>query len=157
MANATILEMLRDLVEKGIPIPQGSRITYPAPIAKTLGCRLVAIGLATSTVEMTTDTSQHANPMGTVHGGVLADLADMAIGTAHSTTLDEGESFTSVDLQINFFRPVWNETLTAVAKPIHLGKTIGRYLCDVTRADGKMVAQVLSTVMTLRGDTAKGR
>jgi acyl-coenzyme A thioesterase PaaI-like protein len=43
--------------------------------------------------------------MGTTHGGVLCDIADAAIGTAHFTTLKEGESFTTINLEINFFRP----------------------------------------------------
>ena len=50
----------------------------------------------------------HANPLGTIHGGVLCDIADAAIGTAHATSLKEDESFTSIDLQINFFRPARN-------------------------------------------------
>ena len=95
--------------------------------------------------------------MGTIHGGVLCDIADAAIGAAHATTLENGESFTSIDLQINFFRPVWNETITAKARPISLAKTLSRYVCDLTRDDGKLLAQVTSTVMTLRGDKAQGR
>jgi hypothetical protein len=38
----------------------------------------------------------------------------MAIGTAHATSLKEDESFTSIDLQINFFRPVWNGRIRAL-------------------------------------------
>ena len=53
--------------------------------------------------------------MGTVHGGVMCDLADAAIGTAHASTLQEGESFTSIDLKINFFRPLWKEEIVAKA------------------------------------------
>ena len=95
--------------------------------------------------------------MGTVHGGVLCDIADAAIGTAHATGLGEGESLTSLDLQINFFRPVWSDRLRAIAKPVHLGKTVSRYVCDILNSDGKLVAQVTSTVMTLRGEKASGR
>jgi acyl-coenzyme A thioesterase PaaI-like protein len=43
-------------------------------------------------VEIVGDTEKHANPMGTIHGGVLCDIADAAIGTAHATTLETGES-----------------------------------------------------------------
>ena len=108
-------------------------------------------------MEIDLKTDKLANPMGTIHGGVLRDVADAAIGTAHAATLVKGESFTSVDLQINFFRPVWDETIRARAKPVHSGKTVSRYVCDITRADGKLVAQVTSTVLTLRGDKAAGR
>ncbi len=108
-------------------------------------------------MEMETKTELHSNPMGTIHGGVLCDIADAAIGTAHFTILTEGESLASIDFQINFFRPVRNERLKAAARPIHRGKTVSRYVCDITRADGKLVAQVTSTVMTLRGEAAQGR
>ena len=134
-----------------------SAFNFPFPIMKTLGLKLIDVSEGMASFEMEAKTELHANPMGTIHGGVLCDIADAAIGTAHFTTLTEGESFASIDLQINFFRPVWNEKLRAVAKPIHRGRTISRYVCDIRRADGKLVAQVTSTVMTLRGDAAQGR
>ena len=133
------------------------RFKYPPPIARTLGFDVVDCSDRTATIEIVTDVEKHANPMGTVHGGVLCDIADAAIGTAHATGLGEGESFTSLDLQINFFRPVWNDRLRAIARPVHLGKTVSRYVCDILNSDGKLVAQVTSTVMTLRGGNASGR
>ncbi|MFQ5771237.1 MAG: PaaI family thioesterase, partial [bacterium] len=50
---------------------------------------------------------QHANPMGTLHGGVLCDIADAAMGMAYASTLEQGESFTTLELKINFLKPVW--------------------------------------------------
>jgi uncharacterized protein (TIGR00369 family) len=49
---------------------------------------------------------RHANPMGTLHGGILCDIADAAMGMAFASTLAPGESFTTIELKINFFRPV---------------------------------------------------
>jgi len=108
-------------------------------------------------MKMRTDPAIHGNPMGTVHGGVLCDIADAAIGTAHATTLAEDESFTSIDLRINFFRPLWKDEIRAAAKAVQVGKTVSFYSCDITRSDGKLVAVVTSAVMTLRGENAKGR
>ena len=56
---------------------------------------------------------RHHNPMGTLHGGVYCDLADAAIGFAYAATLADGESFTTVELKINFLRAVRQATLTA--------------------------------------------
>jgi uncharacterized protein (TIGR00369 family) len=134
-----------------------SRFNYPPPIAKTLGFDLVDAANGAATIEISTDVAKHGNPMGTLHGGVLCDVADAAIGTAHATGLTEGETFTTLDLQINFFRPVWNDSLRAIARPVHKGKTVSRYVCDVLSSDEKLVAQVTSTVMTLRGERASGR
>lgn len=151
------LEYLRGMIIGQGSEPEESHFHYPPGIAKTFGFRLIAVEEGTATIEMQTRTETQANPMGTIHGGVLCDIADAAIGTAHATTLLEGESCTSVDLHINFIRPVWNEKIRATAKAVHRGKNLSRYICDVTREDGKLVAQVTSTVMTLRGASAKGR
>lgn len=145
------------MAETGEAPAGGSRFIYPPTIAKTLGFRLIEVGPGTATMELMADTEVHANPMGTIHGGVLCDIADAAIGTAHAASLEHGESFTSIDMQINFFRPIWNGRIRAVAKPVNVGRQVSRYVCDILRDDDKLVAQVTSTVMTLRGDQASGR
>ena len=157
MGKLSNLEFFTKVAETGEAPAEGSRFIYPPAIAKTLGFRLIEVGPGTATMELMADTEIHANPMGTIHGGVLCDIADAAIGTAHATSLKEDESFTSIDLQINFFRPVWNGRIRAVAKPVNVGRQISRYVCDILRDDDKLVAQVFSTVMTLRGDQAAGR
>jgi uncharacterized protein (TIGR00369 family) len=157
MGKLTNLEFFRRVAETGEAPAEGSRFIYPPTIAKTLSFRLIEVGPGTATMELMADTEIHANPMGTIHGGVLCDIADAAIGTAHATSLKEDESFTSIDLQINFFRPVWNGRIRAVARPVNVGRQVSRYVCDILRDDDKLVAQVSSTVMTLRGDQASGR
>ena len=157
MSRISNLEYLRRVLSGSLTAPDQSPFNFPFPIMKTLGIKIVEVGEATASVEMEAKTELHANPMGTLHGGVLCDLADAAIGIAHFTTLAEGESLASIDLQINFFRPIWNERLKADAKPVHSGRTISRYVCDITKADGKLVAQVTSTILTLRGEAAQGR
>src|SRR6266550_806208 len=157
MDKLSNLEFFRRVAETGEAPAEGSRFIYPPAIAKTLGFKLIEVGPGTATMEIVADIQKHANPMGTVHGGVLCDIADAAIGTAHATSLKEDESFTSIDLQIHFFRPVWNGRIRAVAKPVNVGRQISRYVCDILRDDDKLVAQVSSTVMTLRGDQASGR
>ena len=157
MDKLSNLEFFRKVAETGEAPAEGSRFIYPPAIAKTLGFRLIDVGRGTAAMELMANTQLHANPMGTIHGGVLCDTADAAIGTAHATSLKEDESFTSIDLQINFFRPVWNGRIRAVAKPVNVGRQISRYVCDILRDDDKLVAQVSSTVITLRGDQASGR
>jgi len=152
-----ILKALKMVIDGTLPEGAKLPMMYPPPIARTLGFDLVEVDEGCATIEMKTALERHANPMGTLHGGVLCDIADAAIGTAHSTTLGEGESFTSVDLKINFFRPVWTAKLRASASPVQKGKTLSYYECQITDENKKLVALVTSTVMTLRGDAAKGR
>ena len=157
MSKLSNLEFFKLVAGNGDAGSAESRFIYPPAIARTLGFKLLEVARGTATMEIVANTDKHANPMGTIHGGVLCDIADAAIGTAHSTTLDEDESFTSIDLQINFFRPFWNGRIRAIAKPVNVGRKISRYVCDILRDDDKLVAQVTSTVMTLRGDQASGR
>jgi uncharacterized protein (TIGR00369 family) len=88
--------------------------------------------------------------MGTLHGGVYCDLADAAMGYAYSTTLGEGETFTTIELKINFLRVVRKATLTAEARVAKAGSTVGYIECDVKDQTGKLVARASSTCMKLR-------
>ncbi|MGO3126234.1 MAG: PaaI family thioesterase [Advenella sp.] len=134
-----------------------THMSYPTAISKLLKFRIVAIAEAMAVIELDADATVHGNQQGTVHGGLLCELADAAIGTAHSTLMHEGESFTSIDLKATFLRPVWQSRLRAHAWAAHRGRTISHYRCDIQREDGKLVASIESAVITLRGDHAKGR
>jgi uncharacterized protein (TIGR00369 family) len=101
--------------------------------------------------------AQHANPMGTLHGGILCDIADAAMGMAYASTLAEGETFTTLELKINFLRPFWTGKLVAEARMVKDGRTIGLVECNVTDAQQRLVARAASTCMTLRGEQAQGR
>ena len=126
------------------------------PIAKLLGFRMTGVEPGKVTIEMTADV-RHSNPMGTLHGGVLCDIADAAMGMAHATTLEDGESFTTLELKINFLKPVWSAKLKAVGVVVKRGKTIGMAQCDVTDEKDQLVARASCTQMTLRGGQAQGR
>ena len=79
------------------------------------------------------------------------------MGMAYFSTLAEGESFTTLELKINFLRPFWTGTLLAHGRVVHGGRTVGLTECDVVDPDGRLVARASSTCMTLRGDAAAGR
>ncbi|GAA5233304.1 PaaI family thioesterase [Verticiella sediminum] len=134
-----------------------THMRYPTAISRLLEFRIVAIAEAMAAIELQADAALHGNQQGTVHGGLLCELADAAIGTAHSTLMREGESFTTIDLKASFLRPVWQSRLRAHAWASHRGKTVSHYRCDIKREDGKIVASIDSAVMTLRGAHAQGR
>jgi uncharacterized protein (TIGR00369 family) len=100
---------------------------------------------------------RHANPMGTLHGGILCDIADAAMGIAFASTLTPDESFTTIELKINFFRPVWKALLKAEGKVVRRGSTVGYVECEITDETGRLVAKAASTCMVLRGKDARGR
>ena len=122
----------------------------PPPIATLISFRLTSIEPGRAVIEFQA-TARHANPMKTLHGGVLCDIADAAMGMAYASTLGEGETFTTLELKINFLNPVRDATLQAVASVIKGGGTIGLVECDVTDDKQELVARATSTCMTLRG------
>src|SRR4029077_15281957 len=121
----------------------------PPPIGRLLGLVLKVIEPGHAVFEMEAD-ERHHNPMGTLHGGIYCDLADAAMGYAYAATLGEGETFTTVELKINFFRPMPRGKLIAEAKVIRAGSTLGYVECDVKDQAGKLVAKAASTCMKLQ-------
>jgi uncharacterized protein (TIGR00369 family) len=126
------------------------------PIARLIGFEAKEIGDGRATVTLSAGT-RHANPMGTLHGGVLCDIADAAMGMAFASTLAPEETFTTVELKINFFRPVWQAQLKAEGRVVRRGRNMGYVECEITDEHGKLVAKAASTCLALRGDEANGR
>jgi uncharacterized protein (TIGR00369 family) len=137
------------------PLIQKAR-SAPVPIATLIGFTMedVADGRAVGYLQAG---PQHANPMGTLHGGILCDLADAAMGMAFASTLAADESFTTLSLSINFFRPVWQTRLRAEARVVNRGKNVGYLECEVTDQDGRAIAKATSSCVVLRGEQARAR
>ena len=125
-------------------------------VGRLIGFEAEAAGNGRSVVTLEAG-PQHANPMGTLHGGILCDIADAAMGIAFASTLEADESFTTLELKINFFRPVWEARLKAEGKVVRRGSSVGYIECEVTDEQGKLVAKAASTCLVLRGEAAKGR
>ncbi len=144
---ATLLDRVRAMIAGSAPQP---------PVADLIGFRVVEAGKGRAVFVLDAG-PQHANPMGTLHGGILCDLADAAMGIAYASTLEEGETFTTLELKINFFKPIWTARLTATARIVKRGRTVGMTECDVVDEKGSLVARASSTCMTLSGKMAEGR
>ena len=146
--GGSLLEVARRMIAGEIPAP---------PIAHTIGFTMTSIEKGSARFEMDALPERHANPMGTLHGGVLCDIADGAMGMAFASTLEEGESFTTLELKMNYLKPVWRAHLVAEGRVIKRGRDVGLVECDVTDQDGALVAHATSTCMVLRGERAAGR
>ncbi len=129
----------------------------PAPaIATLLQMQITQVEDGRVTMQMPVD-ERYANPIGTLHGGVICDLADAAMGTAFATTCEGSDSYVTVELKCNFLRPVWKSVLTATAWVVSRGKTVGLTECEVRDETNRLIAKLSSTLMVLQGDAAKGR
>lgn len=131
--------------------------TEPLPgIAVKLGLHVLDVQLGSVKVFFNA-TSEFANPLGTLHGGVLGDLSDLAMGMSFGSTLEIGESFTTLEMKINFLKPIWDGELAAQGRVIKRGRTIGLLECEVFDGRGSLVAKASSTCMVLRGSDARRR
>ncbi|HVR44364.1 MAG TPA: PaaI family thioesterase [Thermoanaerobaculia bacterium] len=147
MAGKPFLELTRRMISGEAPLP---------PVAALLGMEMKEVERDRAVMEIAAS-ARHANPMGTLHGGILCDLADGAMGMAWASDLDEGESFTTLELKINYLKPVWEARLTAEAKVVKRGRAVGMVECEVRDERGSLVARASSTMLTLRGEQASGR
>src|SRR5438034_1064678 len=124
--------------------------TNDVPVARLIGFEANEIHDGRAIVTLAAG-PQHANPMGTLHGGILCDIADAAMGMAFASTLAPEESFTTVELKINFFRPVWEARLRAEGKVVRRGNVIGYVEGEIEDEGRHLIAKASSTCMALRG------
>src|ERR1700682_4923756 len=144
---ATMLERVQAMIRGGRAAP---------PVARLVGFRILEVTPGRAVFEMEAG-PQHANPMGTLHGGILCDIADAAMGIAYASTLGEGKTSTTLNLKINFLKPVWKARLRAEGHSVKRGKTVGLVECDVVDETGSLVSRASSTCLTLAGHKAAGR
>jgi len=135
------LEYFRMMIAGRIPQP---------PMVSLLGLRLVEAeegrvtfaGAATEAVY---------NGMGVAHGGFLATLLDSALGCAINTLMPAGRSFTTLELKINYTRPlrVENGEVRCEARVIHAGSRVATAEARVVDAEGKIYAHGTTTCIVV--------
>ena len=125
----------------------------PPPIAVLLGFRLaeVAEGRAVFVVK---PGEQHYNPIGVVHGGLLATVLDSALGCAVHSTLPVGVGYTTLELKVNFVRAVTRDTppLRAEANVFHVGRRVATAEGRVVDDAGKLYAHATTTCLLMRDE-----
>lgn len=94
------------------------------------------------------------NPLGSVHGGMIATMLDTCVGCAVHTTLPHGVGYTTLELKVNYvgtLRP--GVDVLAEGKVIHVGKTVATAEGRLTDADtGKLIAHATTTCLIMRQD-----
>ncbi len=130
----------------------------PPPIAVLMGMWIAEV--SEGRVVFAAEPSEyHYNPLGTVHGGVMATLLDSALGCAVQSMLPAGTSYTTLELKVNYLRPITIKTGTVYAegKIIHLGGRIATAEGHLTGADGKLYAHGTTTCIILRPSSPPGQ
>ena len=126
-----------------------------APVARTLDFAPVSVQPGEVVFEFT-PAEFHYNPIGSVHGGVLATLCDSACGCAVQSMLPAGAFYTSLDLSVKFLRPVTSTTgrMTCGGTVTHLGTRSALAQARLTDSRGKLFAHATSSCMIFRPESA---
>ena len=145
---AATAEMLRDLdgLSYLTGMARGRYPVFPAGVLIGLGDMQFEHGLARVCLD---PREFHANPMNTMHGGVLATLLDCVLGPAVLTTLPAGRGHTTLTLDVKFTRAVTlaSGRLTAEGRVVTTGRRIMTSEGRVTGQDGRIYATGTSTLM----------
>jgi uncharacterized protein (TIGR00369 family) len=118
------------------------------PIARLRGYIGTRVEIGNVVLELDAD-ERHRNQMGTIAGGVIADLCDAAIGIAMATTLEDDEGFTVLDLTTKFLEGVPKARLRASARVVKRTRTLGLVECEVTDADRALLAKAFGSCIVL--------
>ena len=146
MRNApgkTGLELLREIAEGRLP---------PPPISATMN--FTGADFAEGRAVFVGEPAEYLyNPIGTVHGGWAMTLLDSAMSVAIHTTLAVGERYTTVEIKVNFVRPITIDTgkVRCEGTVIHRGGTIataeGKLIAE---SSGKLLAHATTTCLIAR-------
>ncbi|MCR9297181.1 MAG: PaaI family thioesterase [bacterium] len=115
-----------------------------APISQLMGLEVQPGTDGQAIVYLNVDQRMH-NPMGFVHGGVIALLADAATGIAFGRTLQDQQSFATVEMKTCYIRPVKKARLKAEANIVQRGLRIGFVECRILDQRQKLVATASCT------------
>jgi uncharacterized protein (TIGR00369 family) len=140
------LELLRAVIAGELPRP---------PIYHLTGLCLTDVAEGTATVELPCS-KWLSSSAGTIQGGFTAMLAESALGAAAFSTVEARTAIASLDLKVNYLRPVFpdDRPIVARARIIHRGRTLAIVSVEITNAEGKQVALATGSSMYLPGRPA---
>ena len=143
----TGVERLQMVVDGKLPAP---------PMARLMDIRIVEVSNGRA-VFAGTPAEFHYNPIGVVHGGYGATILDSAMGCAVHSTLKAGDIYTTLELKINFLRPLTSATgpVRGIANVIHAGRTTALAEGRLEDAGGRLYAYASSTCLIRRKDEGR--
>jgi uncharacterized protein (TIGR00369 family) len=126
-------------------------VVHNGGMAKNLGVRLLKVGKKRIVAEMPVE-EKHLNRSGRVNGGALMAFADLLGATGTVANLPPGHRTTTLESKTNFFAAGVGPVLSAVSKPLHIGRTTMVWQTTIRNPDRKLVAVVTQTQIVLPGD-----
>jgi uncharacterized protein (TIGR00369 family) len=126
------IEVIRAQMHGDLPLPPMHHLLGLVPTEANEGSAACALPLS----------PWLATPFGWPQGGFIVLLSDLTLALAVQTTLGAGERMASVDIKVNFLRPVAGDgtTIEARARVVHRGRSLAVSTAEVVAADGRTVA-----------------
>lgn len=123
----------------------------PPPVANLVGYKICEVDIGYAAFELN-PAEYHYNPFATVHGGILSTLLDTTMTASVLSTLPKGFSCTTIEIKVNFIKPVTAETgiLKCEASPIHVGKKLATAEGKMKDKNGLLHAHGVSTCSIFR-------
>lgn len=115
---------------------------------ETIGARVAEVDDGRVVVELDVHAG-HRHEGGVVQGGIITQIADAAMGMSLMTRQGPGESNTTIELKINFLRPVVEGRLRATGRVVELRSSLLFSEADVEDEGGRLVARASSTCMAV--------
>ena len=115
---------------------------------ETIGARIAEVEEGRVVIELDAD-AKHRHEGGVVQGGIITQIADAAMGMSLLTMQPDDQSNTTIELKINFLRPVVAGRLRAVGRVVELKRTLLFSEADVVDEAGKLVARASSTCLAI--------
>ena len=144
LSGRAYLEAIRD---GGLPAP---------PAIACLGIDLGEVGDGIVTMRLT-PAEYHYNPLGSVHGGVIATLLDSVMGCAVHSTLPQGHGYTTLELKVNYIRAITDTTgeVTAEGRIVHVGRRSAVAEAKLADAAGRLYATASTTCLVMEPRTSQ--
>ena len=142
------IDLMRAMIEGKVP---------PPPVGSLIG--VSAFTAEKGKVSCGFDPAEfHYNALGTVHGGVIATVIDIVMGSAVHSTLKAGQGFTTLTLELKYHRAVTAKSghLTATAEVVTRGRDIVTAEAKLVDKKDRLFANATSTLMILRPPPAAG-
>lgn len=128
-----------------------TRLPNRMPFWKLLGIEFVDVGRGWAKMRLPFS-DKLTNSLGIAHGGGLFTLADSAGSMALVSMIDKGEVVTTIEMKINYLKPLDTGEALAEARIIHCGKTTAFGEIDVKDADGTLIAKGVATFLRKKSD-----
>jgi uncharacterized protein (TIGR00369 family) len=139
------LDFMRAFLAGDLPAP---------PFMELLGIRIVSVDPGSVAFEFEPAEYMYS-PLGNVHGGIVTVLLDTAMGCSFHTTLPAGVGYTTLELKVNFLRPVTSKvgTLRAEGHVVHSGSRVATTEARLFDKGKKLHAHASSTLLILRSES----